>query len=360
MTRPLGRSALIALVLALCVTGCAAGAGDPSPVPSPSPSSSPAPEPATFDRVDLECDEVESPDELSDVLGTAVAPRDPLATYSGASGMIPRLAYVLAAGGLVCEWSNGVANAPVLGTPPDYIGIEVQVLPVSAEEWNYFAEYYGITGTRIEHCDGLGCTLDDYTNGYWTSVMVHGEMDPTAMAERLRQVVQVVAPLPSPDPYVAPPTDFALAQLACDDYLSAEDVQAAIRTSAPLEVEGEGGGWSLWASALVTVGGGWCGFSGASQHVGVLTMAGGAATADATLAVSTAPSVPQPLEVDGATSGTIRCGSDEAQCIVDLIIGGHWMQVVAEDYDPASSARTSREVAIELAQVLALRATAGS
>ncbi len=82
-------------------------------------------------RYGLDCGTLVDPALVSGLFTTDVAAVDPILSESGVGIAIPRRAAILAVGGSVCEWSNGVPMNDQYGTEPDYVGVTISVGPAA-------------------------------------------------------------------------------------------------------------------------------------------------------------------------------------------------------------------------------------
>ena len=80
-------------------------------------------------RYGLDCGTLVDPALVSGLFTTEVAAVDPILSESGVGIAIPRRSAILAVGGSVCEWSNGVPMNDQYGVEPDYVGVTISVVP---------------------------------------------------------------------------------------------------------------------------------------------------------------------------------------------------------------------------------------
>jgi hypothetical protein len=109
-------------------------------------------------------------------------------------------------------------------------------------------------------------------------------------------------------------------------------VKSALGLLVWVEASSGGGGWSLEAGATKNWGGPQCywAFLGSDSGVGALaTLPGGAwAWAEARSFLSF-PEAPTAVTIAGLASGDeawLRCAGSDAFCVIDLVIGGNWVQ----------------------------------
>lgn len=375
MVRMLAAAVVTSLVVVLA--GCAA----PTPVPTPGPataSATPTPtaEPAASrptPRFDVDCAGIAALADFTTLLDTPVATVDPALASAGSGREIPRVMYVEAVGGLACEWSNGTPHSQTMGTAPDYRGIEVQVFPEAGDQWAKFAQNYGEGGTRgCSEYLRVTCDLDVLVNGYWITARVAGVVTATAVesgvavpeaAAFFDALESAVGALGAPGPEWAPSPSLVLPS-DCAALPSAAAVAALIGTDQELLLgRSGGGGWSNWAGARVESGGIACGWQTIDDATAgrVETLPAGEWAARATLPGYTVPSVPAPFAVEGLgpdDEAFLRCGAIESYsvCVVDVIIGGNWVQIDAFGAD--QGVHTDLD-ARGMAEVLATAVAAG-
>jgi hypothetical protein len=367
------------VIAAALLTGCTATVS-PSTAESPSPSASPRPteEPAETrptPRFPLECASITGIDTLAAVIGS-IAPQSSLALHAAFSPRISRLTYVEAAGGLVCEWSNGAVHSAT-NTPSGWLGVTVEVLPDAAEAWARFASQYNVSGDRSAHCNpSIGttsnCGLDELVGDYW----VHSEISglnflvaesstdsaiPEA-AEFFASLASQLSALGASGPAWEPPAGTRALPSECDAIMPASEVEQTLGFSSTVYAEGPHGGWSQWADARTTLGGSCFWYDGNTSVGSIDWLSYGAWAAEELRALSTLPSAPERVDVPGLgadDSAYLRCDTDGVLCVVDLVVSGSWVQFDVRDPAPAQTIAVSpRDGALAIAASIVARLTA--
>lgn len=322
----------VLLIATVLLTACTS----PTPAPSATVTSTPTPEPTVtalasepLPRFDLACDDLVPPPATA--FRAPVAPRDPIATYAGATGYLPRLSAIQAIGGLVCEWSNGQPQASVTGANPDYTGIVVSILPDASEQWARYASTYGITGSRDFRCASTAsCGGDELVGEYWLTAEADGVADEAAIDSALAAIASALGNLPASRPIAAPPTGTVPLGADCTSLVGLSEVSAATGLADDLQALYAHGGWSPYAAAEQELLVHHCFWSHWGQEVnigGAAAIPGGAGLGLHYLEVATAPTTATPLDVDGLAAGDSawqRCSG--STCFVDVIAGGNWVQ----------------------------------
>jgi len=348
----IGRSAaslLLAAAIAATLVACAPPA--PTPSASPAPAASPAPTPtaiATAEPVatgpepiiDMTCDELLADSTLAAQFAVPVALADAANSWASASRIGMTTAYfVRSLGGLACEWNNGESYSSLRSTNPAYVGFRVLILPDAGSQWTKYIDIYGpegaghYCGLRYLSPDVLSCSSNDLVGDLWVEIETNGVISDVGAAALRTSVIDVVsAAAPVAQVWVTPagtlplPTD-------CASLVPYSTVTSALGLSEPLEGFNRGGdGWSLQAGARVIAGVVGCGWRYPDTEYSfgnISTLAGGAwAWNEARLALTT-PAVPEPLVIAGLTAADqawIRCAPANAECVVDLVIGGNWIE----------------------------------
>lgn len=368
--RALVAATLFVLVGAL--TGCIT---QPQTTPSASPTATAAPSPtatpeagAPETRFDLDCDSLASTAAVAAFIGGPIEKQDPLANYSEQSPELPRLTYIEAMGGLVCDWSNGVSTfSSSGGSGIPYIGTSIMILPEADTQFAKFETIYGPASGVQCSASGPTCGLDTLVNGYWLSVEMHGvifddptsDLPPALVLEFFNSVDSLISALGAPAPRWSPPEGTIALGADCELIIPVSDVQSALALTNEPSVHKPGGGWSMWAGATVESGGGRCSWSANDEETyygGLSWLPGGAWAAEKLLPSTTNPSGVTPVAIpDLATSDKafLRCADDDSHCVVDLVIGGNWVQV--DGYASSGELNVAHDRAIALAGVITAR-----
>jgi hypothetical protein len=343
----LSRTAIVAGTALLLLSGCTPGTPTPTASPTAEASASPTPTPtvepisAPEPRVDLTCDELGAALPLAASLVQAVTSVSPAETEYGAYPARPEEYVVRSVGGLVCEFSNGQSQSGVLGSTPTYVGVRILVLPDPGAQWDRYVDYYSVPGTRDSYCvaESLGstCYFNGLGGGRWVDTVVVGATDDLAGMAVIEAAFTAIATAGPGAAAWTPPADTLALPDACDAYVSPAQLQAATGLSTPLATYGSGGGgWSLRGGAQAIDGSPSCfwAFEFADAGIGTLdVLRGGAwAWAEAQDIVASAP-----ITVAGLDEGDeawLRCGPSDAWCVVDLVLGGNWIELHLWEDDP--------------------------
>lgn len=350
-TRGSGISLLLAAALSLSLAACTPPDSEPTPAASPTPSdATPTPTPT------VEALSVPEPvigvtcAELLPAAAVTAAFPDTLAVADAAHSTLVAGAAIVPAyvarslGGIACEWNNGQAYSDSRGSNPDYSGVRVTVLPNAGAQWDRYVEYYGSDGLGL-FCGEvfppypLGCNGNDLVGGHWVETTIFDASSAAAATALHAAILAAVgAAGPGADPWTAPADTLAIPS-TCDAIAPTSAVQSALGVAESLVASGPAGGWSLRAGADVNaavVNCNWL-YYDADAGVGNLRVlpAGSWAWAEAYPAL-TMPSAPEPLVVTGLEADDeawIRCASGNAECVVDLVVGGNWLEfeIWAED-----------------------------
>jgi len=109
-------------------------------------------------------------------------------------------------------------------------------------------------------------------------------------------------------------------------------VQSALGIDATVQASSGGGGWSLEAGARENWGGPHCYWAFLDSDAGVgslATLPGGAWAWDEARTFLTLPSVPEAVTIAGLSADDeawLRCAPGDAYCLIDLVIGGNWVE----------------------------------
>lgn len=346
-THPLSRAAVVVGAALLLLSGCTPGTPTPTASPTVEASASPTPTPtvepisAPEPRIDLTCAELGAALPLAASFIEPVTEVSRAATEYGAYPARPEEYIVRSVGGLVCEFSNGQTQSEVLGSAPAYVGVRIHVLPDPGAQWDRYVDYYSVPGTRDSYCVAESAGSTCYFNGLggarWVDTVVVGATDDLAGMAVIEAAFSAIATAGTGAGVWAPPTDTLALPDACDAYVSAGQLQASTGLTTPLATyRAGGGGWSLRGGAEVIDGSPSCfwAFEFADAGIGTLdVLRGGAwAWAEAQEIVGSAPITVAGLDAgDGAW---LRCGPSDAWCVVDLVLGGNWIELHLWEDDP--------------------------
>lgn len=315
---------------------------DPEPTPTPPPTSAaPTPTPtadslsAPAPLIDVPCAELVSAATLTSAFTTPVTAIDPAESLMGAYPTIAPTYAVRSLGGLTCEWNNGQPQSFTGGSSATYVGVRVIVLPNATSQWDRFIDYYGAEAEG-DYCASGGptfyCSTDALVGSTWVEVIMFGAVsDVEASALGAEVVAGITAAGPGAELW-APPAGTAALPADCPGVVSDAAVQAALGLDVPIQAASGGGGWSIEAGARENWGGPGCfwAFLDADAGVGSLaTLPGGAWAWDEAREFITLPAIPESVGIAGLAAGDeawLRCAAGDDYCLIDLVIGGNWVE----------------------------------
>jgi hypothetical protein len=338
-----GLVGLVCLALAGC-TPSAPGAATPTPTPAPTtaaPTETPAAVHEPASRYGLECDDLVDEALATGTFSVAVAAVDPLVTASGVGIAIPRRTSILSQGGMVCEWSNGVAMNTQYGYVPGYVGLVVSVTPRPDAGWSAQAAANGMP-SDARACEANTCTMSTTAGDAWVTLEASGGdgdvLDPAAADALFDAAVAEIVAAGAPEPAVTPERSVPPLPTDCEAVLPLATVRS-ISGIAAAEPRVGSGGWSDWAEARLDAGNEGCdwGVGDAETAATVDWVRDGRWAYDRAAAAGTfTPVTIAGLGVDDLAS--VRC--DPAfgpSCTVDIALGPDWVSVAGNDQPTATA-----------------------
>lgn len=347
-TPPLFRMAIVAGAALLLLSGCTPGTPTPTVSPTAEASATPTPTPtvepisAPEPRIDLTCDALSAALPLAATFSTPVSSVSRAASEYGARPSMPEEYVIRSAGGLVCEFSNGQPQSTTTGSNPAYVGVQVLVLPDPGPQWDRYVSYYGVSGDRSLFCyseaTGANCNANALAGTTWVEASVVAAVNETAGTALVDAVLAAVGGAGPGAAVWSPPADTLALPDDCEAFVDAATLQSTTGL-ANLEPRGrDGGGWSLRAGAQTIDGSPSCfwAFQFADAGIGSLTVLRGGvwAAGEAQEIVGSAP-----ITVAGLAEGDearLRCGPADAWCVVDLVLGGNWVELYLSADDPGA------------------------
>ncbi|MFE5670924.1 hypothetical protein ACFQ58_04850 [Agromyces sp. NPDC056523] len=309
----------------------------PSTAPPPPPAPPVTAQPAS--RYGLDCGTLVDPALVSGIFTTDVAAIDPILSESGVGVAIPRRAAILAVGGNVCEWSNGVPMNDQYGVEPDYVGVTIAVVPRAAAGWSQRAIVHGMPAEEST-CDGGWCSASSAVGDAWVTLSAYGGANLAGDASAWQSLVDAVVSTVGAAGPAAPPTlPERLTMLTpeeCDALIPVDQVRS-ITATPDAQVMIEAGGWSEWAEARLHADAVGCGWGvddlGSAARVDWLPQGRWAYLRMLETGTST------PVQLAGLAAGdeaSVRCDTRfGSTCAVDLAVGQDWYNVSANDQDTA-------------------------
>jgi hypothetical protein len=293
---------------------------------------------------------------------TLISPVAKLATgdLASPSNFLPVSDYIRGAGGIDCDWSTGTDNHYDPTNISEDPNLEITVEFNAASAWAVFASENEVTGNDSQMCDGdwgntTVCQFDHLVGtGTWIELYAHKASGPDTidgpnaiMQTAIAAVTAAGTPGASPVPEAGTPPLGG----QCTDLAPAAAVQTALGigtpvTAAVLPSQPEYPDFiAPWYAAQNTLSDHPCVFETGSQIQALLTWIPGGAWAWAEdKAQPLADEAPQSLALTGLhvnDSAAIRCAAGNTSCVVDLVLGGNWIEATV----PATSAAANKQTA---------------
>jgi len=380
MTQHSRRHLLLVAVLgaaALAITGCAPattgparssthGAAKHSPAPSAAPAldtAAPAP------RLAIPCASLVPSAEITAYEGsvTLLQPSTIAAgDLSDSAGLIPTADYLRQAGNIDCIWSAGPVDHYAQDSTSVSQYIEITVQFDAASEWSANAPGYGIDGDDGGECDvdavGGQCLLDHLVGtGTWIEVSSRKAQgnDPDQIQNIMNSAVAAVTAAGTPAAPTTTQTGTLPLGTNCTDFATMASIQAAVGSTGTVtasvlpSVPDDPTDIANWSASENQLAARPCAFtSGAATQVQLAWLPGGAWAwaEDKTQSLADVPL--QSLTLTGLRApdtAAIRCATGNASCIVDLVLGGNWIEATVPTTSTAADRRTA---AIAVAQAI--------
>jgi hypothetical protein len=322
-------------------------------------------------QISTPCSSLVTPAEITAWQGSGVTAVAPAALAAGdladASIQVPAADYIREAGGLVCLWSAGPVDEYLQGngTVPSFLEITVQF--GAGAEYALNAPGLGAENGRAGECDvddpGSICQNDDLLgNGTWVEILSRHAVGTGTGGDDIgtieTSVLAAVTAAGSPTGSTAPESGTTALGTQCTDFASTTDIQSAVGSAVTASTPDQGQTGTdpqtpIWYPSQDVLKDHPCVFSTGSAVQARLAWIPGGAWAWAenkTQALADAPLQSLHLTGLGANdSASIRCAPGDAACVVDLVVGGNWIEAAV----PASStAANKRTAATAVAQAI--------
>jgi hypothetical protein len=244
--------------------------------------------------------------------------------------LLPSTDVIRAAGGTVCEWSNGVPFPAVPGTA-SYIGVRVEFMHGAESGYWRWTSIGGVTTPEFSTCFSGFCQFDSAAGGGWLNVQVYNARSDAvalSLATRIRTAIQ----LGQERPWAPVATKYPLGR-TCEEVLPASAFRSAVGSPVPLRYFADPPGWSIWHEAIHKVPAPMCSFltkDGSAGPGWFRTLPSGSWGFDEAASSITGPSALIPITWVPLRSGDrayLRCSPTGTDCILDAIIAEHWIQV---------------------------------
>jgi hypothetical protein len=308
-------------------------------------------------RVNLPCTSLATQGPATLVQPAADAAGD----LADASNLIPSSDYIREAGGLDCLWTNGPVDHSEVGnvTVPPYLEITVQFDAQHA--WSLEGPAIGLDPSDPSdggECDvdsgGSICQLDHLVGtGTWIDILGrHSTGGGNALGPLHDSVVAAVTAAGTPSGPTTPQAGTLTLGTQCTDFASTSAVQTALGTSAAIAASTPSQGSDDYSiipteyAAQDTLKDHPCIFTAGTATVAQVAWLPGGAWAwaeDKTQTLADAPL--QTLHLTGLAGNDgawVRCAAANASCIVDLTLGGDWIEVAV----PVTSTAANKRAAI--------------
>jgi hypothetical protein len=282
--------------------------------------------------LNIPCTKLASATNPAASFATPVSIRNPAISESLGFGqqLLPSTDVIRAAGGTVCEWSNGAPFTAIPGTAA-FIGVRVEFMHGAESGYWRWASIGGVTTPESSSCFTGFCQFDSSAGGDWLSVQVYNARSETvalSLATRIRTAIQ----LGQERPWAPVASKYPLGR-TCEEVLPASAFRAAVGSTTPLRYFADPPGWSIWHEAIHTVPAPMCSFltkDGSAGPGWFRTLPSGSWGFDEVVPTLTAPGTLIPITWVPLRSGDrayLRCNTTGTDCILDAIIAEHWIQV---------------------------------
>lgn len=331
------------------ITGSAADTSEPQPV------------------LNIDCPGLVDSTALAGAFPAGVHSVDPLVTQGSLGPDIQSIDVVQAAGGITCEWNNGL---PMGGSPDgdsQYVGLQLAVLPRAATGWTGYAAAFpaGVGFQCNSTTPALNCWSEQLVGTTWVSLTMFGVGGQTEARTLTASINSAVSSATAGAPAWTPPSG-TKAFGDCTQLLTPAQVATDLGvTDVGIEFSVDPiGGVGFDSTARTNADAVGCEFqyTGQDESVGqVHWLRGGSWAYDRSLAAVPAGwGVLGPATIAGLAAGDrakIRCNAPDPAaeefapvCAVDLLLGGNWIQVLIEPspYDPYFTANP-RSAALAIA-----------
>ena len=277
----------------------------------------------------MDCTKVASATNPVAAFATPVTQRYAAVSELAVNPILPGAEVIRTAGGLACEWTNGLFLDGGWTTAP--VGVRVEYLPYASSGYWRWAALSGVTTPESFFCASGYCQLMNSTGGDFLYVGVQGARS-TAVAESLARRISTAIQLGATTAFV-PPVYAAQLDHTCEEIVRPVVWRAAVGSSPALRTFAVPPGWGPVNSAMLTARAPACAYTDATgaRGAGLLsTMPGGRWSFLTLSSLLTAPGPLTPIAVPEMRAGDTaftRCDAAHSHCILDALIATHWVQV---------------------------------
>ncbi len=305
-----------------------------------------APVPTT----NISCAKLASASNPTSAFATPITPQNPAVTEGesrvlGGGEMMPSAQFIRAGGGLVCEWSNGTPYLP--WTSGSWVGVRIEFLQNAAADFARWDALGGPSGTEQWLCFGGTCQYmslrgDDWLYATFTGMV--SEASARTVGLRMRDALQ----LGTESPYL-PPRPLLPIGTTCSGIVPLSGFATAIGATTTISYLPDPPGWTPWHAALRRTPSVLCSVSNPAGTMSVGLMQ---AIPNGRWAFEEVrPFLNEPGRLTPFTPAALRpgdqaftrCNAVRSDCILDLLIADHWVQV---ELGPTTLVRTDRMVAL--------------
>jgi hypothetical protein len=309
-------------------------------------------------RLNIPCDTLVPQSAVTGYQGavTLVQPSElAVGDLADADSLLPSADYIRETGGIQCIWSAGPVDNYLGFNGPVPALLEVTVQFDALSTWNIAASDFGVEGNSGGECDvddpGSICQNEDLVGtSTWIEIYSRhatGAGEVSLVENAARAAVTAAgtpSALPTPDAGTVPLGGQCTAIASTAEVASAVGTSSALTTSVPDQGQADSA-IQNWVAAQNQLNDHPCYYSAGSTVQAKLAWIPGGAWAWAEDKTQTLADSPlQTLAVTGlkAHEGAwIRCAASDASCIVDLVLGGNWIEATVPATSTAANKRTA-------------------
>jgi hypothetical protein len=281
--------------------------------------------------INIDCTKLASATNPFAAFSTPVTQRYAAVSELTVNPILPSAEVIRTAGGLACEWTNGLYLDGGWTAAP--VGVRVEYLPYAASGYWRWAAVFGGTTTSPESffCGTSYCQLATSEGGDFLIVGIQNARS-VAIAESLARRISTALQLGATTPFVAPHYAAELDH-TCEQIVRPVAWRSAVNALAVPRTFPIPPGWGPVNNAMLVARAPACAYTDATgvHGVGLLsTMPGGRWSFILLSSLLTAPGPLTAIRVPGMRAGDTaftRCDAAHEHCILDALIATHWVQV---------------------------------
>ena len=279
--------------------------------------------------INMDCTKLASATNPVAAFATPVTQRYAAISELALSPILPSAEVIKTAGGLVCEWSNGIPLDG--GWTTGAVGAQVEYLPYAEAGYWAWAAVSGTTTPESFFCSGIYCQLE--TSGGVDFLLVSLQNPRSAaVGESLARRISTALQLGATTPFVRPVYSAAI-DPTCGQIVRPTVWRTAVDSASVLRTFAVPPGASVVHSAMAAAQQPACVYTDKTGSFGagmLSTIPGGHWSFTTLRPYLTAPGPLTAISVSemrpGDTAFT-RCNAAHTHCILDALIAGHWVQV---------------------------------